>query len=127
MKYILALAIWFAFGSGTLASAQNADVQNKDMAASRHQSIGAMTRSRATVSTPATYGTATAAKSSKLNQELGRIERENVKPKTAKPVRHVPTHVANAADQGEKNTKPINFGHRHQATRNKGSSNRSKK
>jgi hypothetical protein len=124
MKYIVALVICFSFGSGALASAQNADLQNKDIVASRRQSTGATSTSRATGSTPPRYG---AAKSSKLNQELGRIERESVKPGTGKPVRHASSHLPKSAEQDDKNTRPINFGHQHQTTRNKGSNNRGKK
>jgi hypothetical protein len=120
MKYIPALVLCFAFGLGALVSAQNPDLQNKDIAASRRQSTGAATTSRATVGTPVGYG---AAKNSKLDRQLGKIERENVKSKSGKPVRHSSTHVAG---QDPKNTKPINFGHGHQ-TRNKGSNKRGKK
>ena len=121
MKYILALVIGSAIG---LASAQNADLQNKDIVASRRQSRRSTTRTRASVSTPPTHGAAT---SNKLNQELERIERENVKPRTGKAVRPASTGVAKSADQDEKNTKPMNFGHRDQTVRNNGSNNRGKR
>ena len=121
MKYILALLICSAFG---LASAQNADLQNKDIVASRRQSTGAATTSRATVSTPGRYG---ASKSGKLNQELGRIERESAKLGNGKPVRHASTHAPQPADQDEKNTRSINFGRQHQTAKNKVSNKRGKK
>lgn len=124
MKYIVESAACFAFAFGLFASAQNADLQNKDIVASRRQRTGTTSTDRATVRTPGGHG---AAKSGNLDQQLAKIERQSVKSGTGKPVRHPSSHVAKPAEQDAQNTKSINFGHRNRTTRSKGSNKRGKK
>ena len=124
MKYILRLAACFAFAFGPFASAQNADLQDKDIVASHRQSTGTTSTSRATVSTLGGHG---AAKSGNLDQLLANIERQSVKSGTGKPVRHPSAHVAKPAETDAQKTKSMNFGQRNRTTTSKGSNNRRKK
>ena len=124
MKYIVESAACFAFAFGLFASAQNADLQNKDIVASRRQSTGATSTSRGTVRTPRGHG---APKSGNLDQQLANIERQSVKSGTGKPVRHPTSHVAKPAEQDAQKTKSMNFGQRNRTTTSKGSNNRRKK
>jgi len=125
MKYIRGLAACLAFAFGICASAQNAGLQDKDIVASHRQSTGATSKSRATGSTVGGHG---AAKSSKLDQQLAKIERQSVKSGAERPVDHASSHLPKTAEQDPGKTKAINFDHQHQRTaRSKGSNNRGRK
>jgi hypothetical protein len=123
MKYILELAMGFAFASGALA--QNADLRNKDLAASHHQETATPSTNRATLSTSDGHG---GARSGNLDRQLAKIEHQTVKSGGGKPMHHASPHVPKPAEQDAGNTKPINSGPQHQkATRKRSSNNRARK